>query len=439
MGEIGRGQRRLRLQAPESAGAWTQKVEIMRNTKASRENPARRSALSAEKWGKQNRSAVMEQKPRPKHSAKKAPGASGLDVVSSGVAGNGRDQGRSPVVITEITMDNGLEDISIGPSPRFSEGSLVSELWKRDAGGVFDQGEMRELYFREVGRVPLLSAQEEIDLSRRIERGQKAQKRLVDGNLNTREQSTLQRIIEDGWAAREHLITANSRLVISIAKKYVNRGVPFLDLVQEGHIGMIRAAKKFNYHLGFKFSTYATWWIRQAVTRAIADQGRTIRLPVHMGDQLNRMSHVAHQLSQKLGREPSTDELAEALGATKALVEDALKVSQRPVSLESSNGDDDDTALGEFIPDLSSPSPADVVTEDSLRDDLKEILGTLPTREALALRLRFGLVDGKSYTLEEVGQKMGVTRERVRQLEAQAFRRLRLPAYRRKLSEYLTG
>jgi len=410
----------------------------MRNNEAGRKGTMRRSAASTEKVGRQGKSALKESHPRKKYSAKRAGAESAFDAPSSEVKRNGRDAKRSAVVITDVPMDTGVEEMSYAQSAGFSESSLVSELWKRDTGVDLDGAEMRELYFREVGRVPLLTAQEEIDLSRRIEQGQKAQKRLAEGNLSAREQAALQKTIEDGWAAREHLITANSRLVISIAKKYVNRGVSFLDLVQEGHIGLIRSAKKFNYRLGFKFSTYATWWIRQAITRAIADQGRTIRLPVHMGDQLNRMSRVAHQLSQKLGREPSTDELAEAMGTTKAWVEDALEVSQRPVSLDTPNSEEDDTALGDYVADMTSPSPADAATENSLRDDLKEILGTLPPREVLALRLRFGLVDGKSYTLEEVGQKMGVTRERVRQLESQAFRRLRLPAYRRKLGEYLT-
>jgi RNA polymerase primary sigma factor len=409
----------------------------MINRKGSQEPPSRRRARRAEDRQRKDVSAARGDRPPRKALTRKAKPAS--PAAAAPKARDTREPRRSPVEIAEVPADDMFEEKSFAVSAGYSGGGLVSELWKRDYGGDFDRGEMRELYFREVGRVPLLTAQEEVDLSRRIERGQKAQKRFAEGNLSARDQSILQRAIEDGWAAREHLITANSRLVISIAKKYINRGVPFLDLVQEGHIGLIRAAKKFNYHLGFKFSTYATWWIRQAITRAIADQGRTIRLPVHMGDQLNRMARAAHQLSQKLGREPSTEELAEAMGTTKAWVEDALEVSQRPVSLEASNGEEDDTALGEFIPDVTSPSPADTVTESGLREDLQEILGTLPPREVLALRLRFGLVDGKSYTLEEVGQKMGVTRERVRQLESQAFRRLRLPAHRRKLSEYLKG
>ena len=246
-----------------------------------------------------------------------------------------------------------------------------------------------------------------------------------------------QRLIEDGWAAREHLITANSRLVISVAKKYMGRGVPFLDLIQEGNIGLIRAAKKFDYRRGHKFSTYATWWIRQAVTRAIADQGRTIRVPVHMGDQINKLLRVSHQLTQKLGRSPTTDELAHALDVTPKKVENMIQVARRPISLETPTDEDEDSILGDFIEDKESPAPATTVTHNLLKEQLQDVLGSLPPREVRILQLRYGLLDGQSYTLEEVGRKMGVTRERVRQIEAQALSRLRHPSHRRILVDYL--
>jgi RNA polymerase primary sigma factor len=293
------------------------------------------------------------------------------------------------------------------------------------------------LYLKEVGRVPLLTAEEEVSLSKRIERGRMAREELARGPVSDKRRAELRLAIEDGWAAREHLITANSRLVISVAKRYMGRGVPFLDLIQEGNIGLIRAAKKFDYHRGHKFSTYATWWIRQAVTRAIADQGRTIRVPVHMGDQINKLLRASHQLTQKLGRDPTTEELAEALDVTPKKVENMIQVARRPLSLELPTDDEEDSFLGDFIEDEDSPAPAERVTETLLKEDLREALGSLPPREVRILQLRYGLLDGESYTLEEVGQKMGVTRERVRQIEAQALSRLRHPSHRRKLVDYL--
>lgn len=293
------------------------------------------------------------------------------------------------------------------------------------------------LYLKEVGRVPLLTAEEEVELAQRIERGRMAREELAKGNVPSTRRQDLQRLIEDGWAAREHLITANSRLVISVAKKYMGRGVPFLDLIQEGNIGLIRAAKKFDYRRGHKFSTYATWWIRQAVTRAIADQGRTIRVPVHMGDQINKLLRVQHQLTQRLGRDPSVDELAEALEVTPAKVENMIQVARRPLSLETPTDDEEDSVLGDFIQDEEVPAPDETATYNLLREHLDSVLNGLPPREVRILQLRYGLLDGQAYTLEEVGRKMGVTRERVRQIEAQALSRLRHPAIRRKLREYL--
>ena len=293
------------------------------------------------------------------------------------------------------------------------------------------------LYLKEVGRVPLLTAVEEVELAQRIERGRLAREELARGNVTPRRRQELQMLIEDGWAAREHLITANSRLVISVAKKYMGRGVPFLDLIQEGNIGLIRAAKKFDYRRGHKFSTYATWWIRQAVTRAIADQGRTIRVPVHMGDQINKLLRIQHQLTQRLGRDPSVEELAVALEVTPHKVENMIQVARRPLSLETPTDDEEDSVLGDFIQDDEFPAPDDTATYNLLREHLESVLDGLPPREVRILQLRYGLLDGQAYTLEEVGRKMGVTRERVRQIEAQALSRLRHPAIRRKLREYL--
>ncbi|GAB4468442.1 MAG: RNA polymerase sigma factor RpoD [Anaerolineales bacterium] len=293
------------------------------------------------------------------------------------------------------------------------------------------------LYLKEVSRVPLLTAEEEVALAQRIERGRLAREELAKGNVSPRRRAELRKLIEDGWAAREHLITANSRLVISVAKKYMGRGVPFLDLIQEGNIGLIRATKKFDYRRGHKFSTYATWWIRQAVTRAIADQGRTIRVPVHMGDQINKLLRVQHQLTQRLGREPSVEELAEALDVPPKKVENMIQVARRPLSLETPTDDEEDSVLGDFIEDDEAPPPDDTATYNLLKEHLGEVLNGLPPREVRILQLRYGLLDGQAYTLEEVGRKMGVTRERVRQIEAQALSRLRHPTIRRKLRDYL--
>jgi RNA polymerase primary sigma factor len=293
------------------------------------------------------------------------------------------------------------------------------------------------LYLKEVSRVPLLTAEQEVDLARRIETGRLVREELAKGVTGYKKRQELRRKIEDGWGAREHLITANSRLVISVAKKYMGRGVPFLDLIQEGNIGLIRATKKFDYRRGHKFSTYATWWIRQAVTRAIADQGRTIRVPVHMGDQINKLLRVQHQLTQRLGREPTVEELADELEVPPKKVENMIQVARRPLSLETPTDDEEDSVLGDFIEDDEASPPDDTATYNLLREHLGEVLNSLPPREVRILQLRYGLLDGQAYTLEEVGRKMGVTRERVRQIEAQALSRLRHPSIRRKLRDYL--
>jgi RNA polymerase primary sigma factor len=293
------------------------------------------------------------------------------------------------------------------------------------------------LYLKEIGRVPLLTAEEEVILAKRMEAGQFAQDRLDQDGLGTAGQVESRMTVLDGLAAREHLIRANSRLVISVAKKYIGRGVPFLDLIQEGNIGLIRAANKFNYQLGHKFSTYATWWIRQAVTRAIADQSRTIRVPVHMGDQINKLLRTSHRLTQELGRDPTSEELANAMDIPTRKAEEMLRVARRPLSLEMPTDDDGESELGDFIEDEDITAPDEEVTSAMLRELLQDILQDLPPREVRILQLRYGLVDGETYTLEEVGKKLGVTRERVRQIEAQALSRLRHPTHSRKLKDFL--
>jgi len=293
------------------------------------------------------------------------------------------------------------------------------------------------LYLREIGRVPLLTAEEEVALAKRMERGRKALRELSQAVNDEERRRQLQEAIRDGQAAQEHLVKANSRLVVSVAKKYIGRGVPLLDLIQEGNMGLIRAARKFDYHRGYKFSTYATWWIRQAVTRAIADQARTIRVPVHMYEQINHLKQTARALAQQLKREPTPEELAEEMGTTPRKVKQILHVSQRPLSLEMPLGEEEDNSLGDLIEDQEAEAPADSVTQTLLREAFEAVLESLSPREALILALRFGLVDGYSYTLEEVGQKFGVTRERIRQIEARALKRLRHPSRARQLRDYL--
>lgn len=312
----------------------------------------------------------------------------------------------------------------------------ASNLYQDDLANI-DTDDTIGLYLKEVSRVSLLSADEEVELAQRIERGRIAREELAHINVSGNRRDELRKSIEDSWGAREHLITANSRLVISVAKKYMGRGVPFLDLIQEGNIGLIRATKKFDYRRGHKFSTYATWWIRQAVTRAIADQGRTIRVPVHMGDQINKLLRVQHQLTQKLGRDPSIEEIAETLEVPTKKVENMIQVARRPLSLETPTDDEEDSVLGDFIEDEEAPAPAETATYNLLREHLESVLKDLPPREVRILQLRYGLLDGQAYTLEEVGRKMGVTRERVRQIEAQALTRLRQPQIRKILRDYL--
>jgi RNA polymerase primary sigma factor len=267
------------------------------------------------------------------------------------------------------------------------------------------------MYLKEIGRVPLLSANEEIELARRVETGEEAAKR--------------------------RLAEANLRLVVSIAKRYVGRGMLFLDLIQEGNLGLIKAVEKFDYRKGYKFSTYATWWIRQAITRAIADQARTIRIPVHMVETINKLIRVSRQLLQALGREPSAEEIAEEMEMSPERVREIIKIAQEPVSLETPIGEEEDSHLGDFIEDQDAPAPAEAASFRLLKEQLEDVLNTLTPREERVLRLRFGLDDGRARTLEEVGQIFNVTRERIRQIEAKALRKLRHPSRSKKLKDFL--
>ena len=295
------------------------------------------------------------------------------------------------------------------------------------------------LYLKEMSTVPLLNMEQEVDLAKRIEAGKKARRNLNKFNGRTPLDKKLQfeAVIEDGRLAREHLIRANTRLVVSIAKKYMGRGVPFLDLIQEGNLGLMKGVSKFDYRRGFRFSTYATWWIRQTITRSIADQGRTIRVPVHMIDRIRLLYKTAHTLEQKLGHPPTVEDLADEMNEDLDKVDWMLRVSWLPLSLESPVGDEDDSELGMFVEDENSPSPSQAAYKNMLEQKVHEVLGTLSPREARILRLRFGLENGRAYTLEEVGEKFGLTRERIRQIEGKALRRLRHPMRARQLREYL--
>lgn len=312
------------------------------------------------------------------------------------------------VDVLRITEEDDLDDEEIILSEE--EEVDVENLDLSVPDGISIEDPVR-MYLKEIGKVPLLSADEEIELAKRMELGdQEAKKRLAEANL---------------------------RLVVSIAKRYVGRGMLFLDLIQEGNLGLIKAVEKFDYRKGYKFSTYATWWIRQAITRAIADQARTIRIPVHMVETINKLIRVSRQLLQELGREPSPEEIAEEMNMPVERVREILKISQEPVSLETPIGEEEDSHLGDFIQDDNVPVPADAAAFTLLKEQLVEVLGTLTEREQKVLRLRFGLDDGRARTLEEVGREFNVTRERIRQIEAKALRKLRHPSRSRKLKDYL--
>jgi RNA polymerase primary sigma factor len=293
------------------------------------------------------------------------------------------------------------------------------------------------MYLREISRVPLLTAADEVTLAKAIERAKATQKNLARPILTQEERHRLRFDSERGDAARKRLTESNLRLVVSVAKRYVGRGVPLLDLIQEGNIGLTRAVEKFDYHKGFKFSTYATWWIRQAITRAIADQARTIRIPVHMVETINKLIQVSRRLQQELGREPTPEEIANLAGFPADKVREIFRASQVPISLQTRVGEEDESDLGEFIADQTAIAPAEAVTYELLKEQIEDVLDELTGRERRALQLRFGLEDGRRRTLEEVGAELGVTRERARQIEAEALRKLRHPKLSRKLRDYL--
>lgn len=296
-------------------------------------------------------------------------------------------------------------------------------------------GDLFAMYTRDIRKVPLLTAEEEIDLSKQIERGRKAHKALAESDYSETERCKLQALIEDGWAAHNHLVTANSRLVISVAGKYMGNGVPFLDLIQEGNIGLIRATKKFDYRKGYRFSTYATWWIRQAATRAIADQGRTIRIPVGMLDRIKRLNEISNQLEQKKGRKPKLEEIAEKMEIDPQTIAWMMKISSHPLSLEMPI--EEGAELGDAIKDTKSLTPYQIAERNVRREEIEEILSTLTPREARIIRLRCGFDGGGEHTLKEVGEKFGLTRERIRQIEKMALRRLRHLLYAPALHGYL--
>ncbi|GIK41220.1 MAG: RNA polymerase sigma factor SigA [Chloroflexota bacterium] len=308
-----------------------------------------------------------------------------------------------------------------------------------DTDPDFDVDDSIALYLKEISRIPLLSAEEEVLLAKAIERGKKAVVRLsqAHGQTSGLSRDRLRSEVRRGKEARRKLIEANFRLVVSIAKKYIGHGVSFMDLIQEGNIGLIRAVEKFEYQRGFKFSTYATWWIRQAVSRALSDQGRTIRVPVHMGERITQLSRVSRELVQKNGHEPSEEEIAAEMGISVRLLERIRQAAQYPLSLEMEVGEDMDSTLGDFIEDDSHLLPNDSAIHKMLCERVNDVLASLSARESRVLQLRFGLQDGRAYTLEEVGQKFGVTRERIRQIEAKALSKLRHPRRSRRLRDFL--
>lgn len=346
----------------------------------------------------------------------------------------------------EIPVEADLDDEEINLSEEDEVDVENIDLSVPDGVSIEDPVRM---YLKEIGKVPLLSAEEEIEFAKKIEDGAAAEEKLKDMDfmLETaegEERETLEKekkelgyVIADGEDAKQRLAEANLRLVVSIAKRYVGRGMLFLDLIQEGNLGLIKAVEKFDYRKGYKFSTYATWWIRQAITRAIADQARTIRIPVHMVETINKLIRVNRQLLQELGREPLPEEIAEKMDIPVERVREISKISQEPVSLETPIGEEEDSHLGDFIQDDNVPVPAEAAAFTLLKEQLVEVLSTLTEREQKVLRLRFGLDDGRARTLEEVGKEFNVTRERIRQIEAKALRKLRHPSRSRKLKDYL--
>ncbi len=338
-----------------------------------------------------------------------------------------------------IEVFNDKEDAEAGEEQALSvtvNGYETNDDGNGDLSGISSDDTVG-LYLREMARVPLLTIEEEVRLAKTIEAGRRAQEILSNDGSDPAKSEELEQQVDEGLAARDHLIKANTRLVVSIAKKYMGRGVPFLDLIQEGNLGLMKAVAKFDYSRGYRFSTYATWWIRQTITRAIADQGRTIRVPVHMSDRIRRLYNTARAFEQEHGRRPTPEEIAAEMDIEPRKVQWMLRVSWRPLSLERPVGEDEESELGSFIEDETTPMPTQSAYQHLLGEKVEEMLATLNPREARILRLRFGLINGRSYTLEEVGQKFGLTRERIRQIEGKALRRLRHPRRSRQLRDYL--
>jgi len=338
----------------------------------------------------------------------------------------------------ELDVDPETEETKVLPEEEEEEAkkAVVQEI---DLSVKAPTNDPVRMYLKEIGKVPLLTAKEEVTLAKRIEAGEKAAETLEreEESLPRDEVRKLRRVERDGMNAKKKLVEANLRLVVSIAKRYVGRGMLFLDLIQEGNLGLIRAVEKFDYRRGFKFSTYATWWIRQAITRAIADQARTIRIPVHMVETINKLIRIQRQLLQELGREPMPEEIADEMGLTPEKVREILKISQEPVSLETPIGEEEDSQLGDFIEDQEAEVPADAASFSLLQEQLQEVLDTLSERERKVIERRFGLIDGHPRTLEEVGRVFGVTRERIRQIESKTLSKLRHPNRSAKLRDYL--
>ena len=325
---------------------------------------------------------------------------------------------------------------------RSKKGSSLKARRRQDAATVMLTGDPVRMYLKEIGKVDLLTAAEEVDLAMKIEAGTEATEKLEahergELELSRVELRRLNRVEQVGLEAKQSLISANLRLVVSIAKRYVGRGMLFLDLIQEGNLGLIKAVEKFDYTKGFKFSTYATWWIRQAITRAIADQARTIRIPVHMVETINKLVRVQRQLLQDLGRDPTPEEIGEEMGMSAERVREIQKISQEPVSLETPIGEEEDSQLGDFIEDAQAVAPPEAASDSMLREQLDQVLDGLADRERKVIKLRFGLEDGHPRTLEEVGREFGVTRERIRQIESKTLAKLRHPSRSGKLKDYM--
>ena len=380
----------------------------------------------------------------------------GVDVVSSedGAGGDDTDDddsdnGDASSEISSLADDDDPDSMPMEKIPaipaapkRSKKGSSLKARRRQDAATVMLTGDPVRMYLKEIGKVDLLTAAEEVHLAMKIEAGTEAAEKLEAHENGELELSRVQlrrltRVEQVGLEAKQALISANLRLVVSIAKRYVGRGMLFLDLIQEGNLGLIRAVEKFDYTKGFKFSTYATWWIRQAITRAIADQARTIRIPVHMVETINKLVRVQRQLLQDLGRDPTPEEIGEEMGMSAERVREIQKISQEPVSLETPIGEEEDSQLGDFIEDAQAVAPPEAASDSMLREQLDQVLDGLADRERKVIKLRFGLEDGHPRTLEEVGREFGVTRERIRQIESKTLAKLRHPSRSGKLKDYM--